>query len=315
MEVISINHLTKVYRNGKKALDDLSMSVQQGEIFTLLGENGAGKSTLINILTTFSIPTSGSISILGNDLCRESALIRQQIACVAQKITIDHHLSLMENLMFQSRLYKLDQDFAIKRMNELIQTFGLKDYIKRRPYTYSGGIKRRMDIAMGLITQPNILYLDEPTVGLDVESRNILWEIIGNIRKDHTSTIFMTTHDLDEAEALSDTICILKDGHQLVQDKPKNLRKFIRQNLIQVVLSTSENMEKLISVFSGLPFVLSIRTVENTIVMQVKDKKSDLLSIDKLLIEKSIPFQMIGIVEASLENVYLALTRTRREGE
>ena len=194
LEAILINNLTKIYRDGKKALDHLSMTVKEGEIFTLLGQNGAGKSTLINTLTTYLTPTSGLVKVFGKDLCQEPAFVRKQIACVAQKNSIDNHLSLMENMLFQSSLYQLDKATATKRIDELIHAFALEDFSDHRVATYSGGMKRRLDIAMSMISRPKLLFLDEPTVALDIESRKVVWEIIGKIRKDYGTTVFMTTH-------------------------------------------------------------------------------------------------------------------------
>jgi ABC-2 type transport system ATP-binding protein len=314
LEAILINNLTKVYRDGKKALDNLSMTVQEGEIFTLLGQNGAGKSTLINTLTTYLTPTSGSVKVFGKDLCKEPAFVRKQIACVAQKTSIDNHLSLMENMLFQSRLYKLDKAIAAKRIDELINSFGLKEFANQRVFTYSGGIKRRLDIAMSMVSHPKILFLDEPTVALDIESRKAVWEIVEKIRKDYGTTVFMTTHYLEEAEALSDTICILKDGHELVQDTPENLRKYTRQNLIQVILNAPADTESLELLLSRQPFVLSVHSKDSTIAVAVKDKRHDLLSINRILIDNAIPYHAIGIIEPSLENVFLTLTHEEKKG-
>lgn len=314
MAAILIHNLTKVYRDGKKALDNLSMTVQEGEIFTLLGPNGAGKSTLINILTTYLTPTSGSVKVFGQDLGREPAFVRKQIACVAQKNSIDNHLSLMENMVFQSQLYHLPKATAAQRVDELITSFGLKEFAHQRVVTYSGGIKRRLDIAMSMVSHPRLLFLDEPTVGLDVESRQAVWAIVEKIRQAYSTTVFMTTHYLEEAEALSDTICILKDGHQLVQDTPKNLRQYTRQNLIQVVFNAPADTKSLERWLSRQPFVSSSHSQDSTIVVTVKDKDRDLLFINRFLMDQAIPYRSIGMIEPSLENVFLTLTHEERKG-
>lgn len=308
MEAILINNLTKVYRDGRKALDNLSISVQEGEIFTLLGQNGAGKSTLINTLTTYLTPTSGSVKIFGKDLCQEPAFVRKQIACVAQKNSIDNHLSLMENMLFQSKLYKIDKRTATKRIDQLIKSFGLEDFTNQRVLTYSGGIKRRLDIAMSMISHPKILFLDEPTVALDIESRKEVWKIVKKIRKEYGTTVFMTTHYLEEAEALSDTICILKDGRQLVQDAPESLRQYTNQSLVEVTLNTSETVKDLEFILSKQVFVSSVYSKDKTLMVKVNDKEQDLLAINKLLLTNSISYHAIGIVEPSLEHVFLTLT-------
>ena len=307
MEAISVQHLTKIYRNGKKALDDLSITVQEGELFTLLGQNGAGKSTLINTLTTFLAPTSGSVKVFGEDLQQKPASVRKQIACVAQHTSIDNHLSLTENMLFQSRLHKLDHATATKRIAELIESFGLGAYTQHRVFTYSGGIKRRLDIAMSMVSHPRILFLDEPTVGLDVESRKAVWDILEKIRREYGATIFMTTHYLEEADALSDTICIIQDGHELVQDTPQNLRQYTRQNLIQINLKSTANMAWFEELLAGSPCVAAIQSSDHTLVATVNDREQGLVTINRHLMEHAIPYQSIGIIEPSLENVYLTL--------
>ncbi|TEB11979.1 Daunorubicin/doxorubicin resistance ATP-binding protein DrrA [Pelotomaculum propionicicum] len=174
----------RAFKNGVRALNGLSLSVKQGEIFSLLGPNGAGKSSLINILTTCYAPTSGTVTMLGKDLYKEPAYIRSKIACVAQTVSIDTHLSLLENMMFQSRLYRVDNATARKRINTLIDSFGLSQYLHYPVASYSGGVKRRLDIAMNMVSYPQILFLDEPTVGMDISSRKAMWEIVRKVRDD-----------------------------------------------------------------------------------------------------------------------------------
>ncbi len=312
MEAILAQHLCKVYPGGVKALDDLNMSVREGEIFTLLGPNGAGKSTLINILTTYLTPTAGSVQVFGKDITRQAHWIRQQIACVAQKPSIDNHLSLLENMRFQSRLYHLDGNMAAKRIDELIQSLSLEEYTRQRVAAYSGGIKRRLDIAMSLVSRPRLLFLDEPTLALDVESRKAVWEIVRKIRHEGTS-VLMTTHYLEEAEALSDSICIIKNGRELIQDSPQNLRRYTRQNLIQVILNTPAAASQLEQLLLQQNDVESIQNSENKIIAAVQNKNDGLLKINRLLLEQAVSYCSVGILEPSLETVFLTLTRTAKE--
>jgi ABC-2 type transport system ATP-binding protein len=313
LQAVSVNQLTKIYRNGTKALDRLSLTVQPGEIFTLLGPNGAGKSTLIQTLTTYLAPTSGSVQIFGKDLTREPDFVRQQIACVAQRTSIDNHLSLLENLIFQSRLYKLDKTTAARRISALIEAFGLSDYTQNRVVTYSGGIKRRLDIAMSMVSAPRLLFLDEPSVALDVESRKAVWEIIQTIRSTYGTTVLMTTHYLEEAEALSDTLCILKEGHELVQDSPANLRQVLQRNLIQIRLADPAAAQALKHLLTAQDFVLSLQHVENSLTLAVQDKTYGLLAVQQLVSQHNLPYQTLGIIEPSLEDVFLSLTRAGKE--
>lgn len=190
MIAIRVKELVKKYKNGVQALDGLTLTVNEGEIFSLLGPNGAGKSTLINVLTTFLRPTSGSVILFGKDAAHEAAAIRTQISCVAQRTSIDSHLSLTENMMFQSRLYRVPKPEAQNRMKSLISCFGLERYLKYPISSYSGGVKRRLDIALNMMSKPKVLFLDEPTVGMDIQSRMAMWDMVKKIRNDFGTTIF-----------------------------------------------------------------------------------------------------------------------------
>lgn len=198
MHAIQVDHVVKRYKNGVQALNGLSLSVKEGEIFSLLGQNGAGKSTLIRILTTYLCPTAGEIEMMGKDIKKDAAVIRSQIACVAQQTSIDTYLSLEENMMFQSRLYKIPKAEARQRMERLISDFGLSQYRKYPVIFLFRWVKRRLDIALNMMVNPKILFLDEPTVGMDIQSRIAMWDMMKKIRDGFGTTIFLTTHYLEE---------------------------------------------------------------------------------------------------------------------
>ncbi len=234
MLAIDVVNVKKIYKNGIQALDGISLSVKMGEIFSLLGQNGAGKSTLIGILTTYLKADSGEVIILGDNIAGSPMKVRNNIACVAQRISIDKNLSLRENMMFQADLYKIPKDEAKKRMEILIAEFELSQYLKYPVSSYSGGIKRRLDIALNMMSNPKILFLDEPTVGMDIQSRMAMWQMLKKIRDNFSTTIFLTTHYLEEADNLSTTICIMKEGKEVIQGSPLELRKFINQKKIKI---------------------------------------------------------------------------------
>lgn len=312
MFAIEIDQLVKQYKNGVRALDNLNFRVKKGEIFSLLGPNGAGKSSLIHILTTFYKPTSGSVIILGQDLCNESsrARIRSQVACVAQQITIDSHLSLMENMLFQSKLYKVDTTQAKKRITSLIDSFELSQYLKYPTSSYSGGVKRRLDIAMNMVSLPKILFLDEPTVGMDVNSRKAMWKMLLKIKEDYGTTIFLTTHYLEEAEHLSDSICIMKNGKELIQGSPSDLRDYIRQNIIRIMFTDSDSAKKYHKkqeLFDN-DMIKFTKVKNNFIFVGVNDNRTAFLALNKRFMEEKVEFDGIEIMEPSLEEVFLALT-------
>lgn len=312
MLAIEIDELVKQYKNGVRALDKLNLKVNCGEIFSLLGPNGAGKSSLINILTTFYPPTSGHVTILDKDLCKESARVRTQIACVAQRVSIDEHLSLMENMIFQSRLYKIDNATAKIRINTLIDSFGLSQYLKYPVASYSGGVKRRLDIAMNMVSYPKILFLDEPTAGMDISSRKAMWEIMQKIRDDFETTIFLTTHYLEEADQLSDTICIIKDGRELAQGTPGSLREYTRQNVLRIGFSNTERTKYCAKALTEIHMIPSMSIRGNSIFADAGNDRKIFESVNKCLLKMNIPFEAIEVVQSSLEDVFLKLTGTER---
>lgn len=308
MLAIEVDKLVKQYKNGVRALDNLSLKVNCGEIFSLLGPNGAGKSTLINILTTFYKPTSGNVTMLGKNLCKSTFWIRTQISCAAQRVSIDDHLSLMENMLFQSRLYKVDNATAQKRINSLIDSFGLSQYLKYPVASYSGGIKRRLDIAMNMVSMPRILFLDEPTVGMDIASRKAMWKIMQKIRDEFKTTIFLTTHYLEEADALSNTICIMKKGHELVHGTPESLKKYTKQNILRIGFSDKKETRECAEIFSKANILPSIDIRETSIFTDALESQKTFETVNRWLLEKKIPFKAIEIIEPSLEDVFLKLT-------
>ncbi len=308
MLAIEIDNLVKQYKNGVRALDGLNLKVSRGEIFSLLGPNGAGKSSLINILTTYYMPTSGNVTILGKDLYMNPSCIRTQIACVAQQISIDAHLSLMENMIFQSRLYKVDLQVAKKRINSLIDCFELSRYLKYPTASYSGGVKRRLDIAMNMVSMPKILFLDEPTVGMDAPSRKTMWDMLLKIRDEYGTTIFLTTHYLEEADHLSDTISIIKDGKEIAQGTPSSLRSYMRQSALHIAFSSTEEIVKCKGALDSMTFTNFTNVRNNSVFIGVDDSRTALKTVSKWLLEHRVEFDAIEIVQPSLEDIFLALT-------
>lgn len=308
MPAIYVENLFKQYQNGVQALNGLSLTVQKGEIFSLLGPNGAGKSTLIQILTTFLRPTSGTVQMFGKDGYREAAAIRPEIACVAQKTSIDTYLSLTENMMFQSRIYKIPKAEARERMENLIGCFGLERYREYPASSYSGGVKRRLDIALNMMSKPKVLFLDEPTVGMDIQSRRAMWDMMEQIRREFGATIFLTTHYLEEADSLSDTICIMKDGRDIVQGTPGTLRGCLRQNLVKISFpdkdAAKQNYRWISDLFTGKRAKLR----GETIVVPAYHGQEDLSRAGRFLLEQQIPFVGLELMQPTIEDVFLRLT-------
>ncbi len=308
MVAICVENLVKKYKNGIQALNGLSLSVNKGEILALLGQNGAGKSTLINILTTYLRPTSGSVDMFGKDIHREAATIRTLISCVAQRTSIDMHLSLKENMMFQSKLYKVPKTEAQKRMETLISCFGLDRYLKYPVSSYSGGTKRRLDIALNMMSNPKVLFLDEPTVGMDIQSRMAMWDMMKKIREDFGSTIFLTTHYLEEADQLSDTICIIKNGKEILQGTPYTLRKYLRQDMLKISFASKEEAHNCFLPLKNIIALDESDLRQDKIITRINNGHSDLEIANRWLLAHDIPFIGIEIVQPTLEDVFLKLT-------
>ena len=230
MDAIVIKELTKRYKD-ITAVDGLSLSVKQGELFSLLGVNGAGKTTTIKMLCCLTKPTSGEAYLLGKSVITESYAVKEVIAVSPQETAIAPGLSARENLELICGVYGFDKDQQNKKIDELTALLGLKDIIDRKAGKLSGGWQRRLSIAMALISEPKILFLDEPTLGLDVIARSELWDIIRSLKG--RVTIVLTTHYMEEAEALSDRIAILKDGRLLTCDTPQAIKTMTGEDSIE----------------------------------------------------------------------------------
>ena len=208
-QAIEIKELTKQYAS-KRAVNNVSLSIQEGELFALLGVNGAGKTTLIKMLSCLTKPTSGDAFLFGKSIITEPQQVKQLIAVSPQETAIAPNLTVRENLELMAGVHGFNKEKTKQKTDELLHKFSLQPFEKQRSKTLSGGWKRRLSIAMALISEPKILFLDEPTLGLDVLARRELWTVIEKLKE--TTTIILTTHYLEEAEALSDRICIMKDG-------------------------------------------------------------------------------------------------------
>ena len=222
MSAIVIDHLTKKYRD-VVAVDDLSLNIYDGELFALLGVNGAGKTTTIKMLSCLTAPTSGDAFLMGKSICHDSSDVKSVIGVSPQETAIAPGLSVYENLELICGVYEFSKEKKTKKIKEMSELLSLESIINKKAGKLSGGWQRRLSIAMALITEPQILFLDEPTLGLDVLARSDLWDIIRALKG--RVTIVLTTHYMEEAEALSDRIAIIKDGKLLICDTAENIKK------------------------------------------------------------------------------------------
>ena len=313
MDAISINNISKMYEGNITALENLTLNIPQNQIFSILGTNGAGKTTLINILTTYLRQTSGTISILGADITKDTNEIRKQIACVSQKLYIDTHLSLKENMFFQGRLYGLDKKTITTRTEKLIASFGLSEYVDKKVSTYSGGIKRRLDIAMSMISFPKILFLDEPTVSMDIQSRISMWDMLRTIKQDYGTTIVLTTHYLEEADKLSDSICFIKNGTVFLQDTPSNLKKFTQLNMIRICFYTEDSAIRINEITKDSKFhIKEIHRDSCTVDLFMENCAKHFNEITQKILDLQISIKSIEILEPTLDSIFMQIMNEQK---
>ena len=233
---IEARGLVKTYRGDVRALDGVSLAAETGTVFGLLGPNGAGKSTAVKILTTLSRPDAGEAFVAGHDVVRQPAKVRLAIGCVAQKSGLDLQATGRENLILQGRVYGMRGGELRSRAQELLERFGLADAADRTVRTYSGGMQRKLDVAVGLMHRPQVLFLDEPTTGLDPEARVDMWSEIARLAGDEGLTILMTTHYLEEADSLARRLAIVDRGKVVAEGTPDELKGELRGDAIVVEL-------------------------------------------------------------------------------
>lgn len=314
MYAIETHQIGKQYKSGVEALKDITITVKQGEIYCLLGQNGAGKSTLINILSTYFQATSGSIKILNEELKHTTInVIRAQLATVAQQLSVDTHLSLKENMLFQAKLYNVPKKNALLKMEELISSFNLEKYVDYPISSFSGGIKRRLDIALNLMSNPKILFLDEPTVGMDVQSRKEMWKMIQHIRDILNTTVFLTTHYLEEAEQLSDTVCIMKEGRIIIQSNIEKIKTYFHDEIIAIDFASSKEA-KMVYPFlkEKLNKHCSRISLDAHHILLLKNTEYDLNYFIHWIADHNVNISGIYIVQPTLEDVFLRIIE--REG-
>jgi len=230
--IIDVKDLVKVYRGGVKAVRGVTFDVKKGEIFGFLGPNGAGKTTTIIMLITLLKPTAGVATVCGRDIATDPDEVRVRIGYVSQDIAVDESLTGRENLALQGHLYHLDRETIVERSREVLEMVDLTDRAGARVSTYSGGMRKRLDIAEGLIHRPAILFLDEPTLGLDIQTRTRIWEYVRRLRDQEGITVFMTTHYMDEADKLCDRIAIIDHGQIVALGTPSELKASIGGDLL-----------------------------------------------------------------------------------
>lgn len=302
---IIIKWLTKNY--GKLiAVNDLSLDVKEGEIFGLLGPNGAGKTTLISVLATLLKPTKGKISVDGYDVEKEAKKVRESIGITFQETILDLELDAEKNLDFHGMLYKMPTELRKKKIKEMLNLVGLSENKNKTVEKFSGGMKRRLEIARGLLHNPKILFLDEPTLGLDPQTRRHIWDYILKLKKKEKITILLTTHYMEEADYLCDRVAIIDKGKIIAHGEPKKLKSQLKGDIIKVKLKKLN--KKIIKDFEAFQFIKEVNTSQNNINLLVKNAESKIVKVIDVIKNNKAEINEISIHKPTLEDVFLNFT-------
>jgi ABC-2 type transport system ATP-binding protein len=304
---IEVEGLEKTYAKGVKALDGLSFQVEEGEVFGLLGPNGAGKSTTVRILVTLSTPDAGRAVVCGHDVMHAPDEVRRAIGYVAQNSGVDVHATGRENLMLQGRVQEVPAPELRRRIDELMETFGLGEFADRIVRTYSGGMKRRLDVALGLVHRPQVLFLDEPTTGLDPEARAAMWDELERLAGQERLTILLTTHYLEEADHLARRIAIVSRGKVAVEGTPDALKRGLVGDSITLEIENGR-MEEAAGIVAALGVVEEAIPDGRHLRARVENGGSAVPGILSALEAQSIPVASVTVARPSLDDVYLQFT-------
>ena len=306
MKSVIAEHLVKTYRNGEvKALDDLSLDVEEGTVLGVLGPNGAGKTTTVRILATLLKPDSGNATVAGIDVVKHPDKVRELIGLSGQYAAVDETLTGWDNLVMFGRLYHLGKSASIKRAEELLERFSLTDSARRPIKTYSGGMRRRLDLAASLIVQPKVLFLDEPTTGLDPRGRQEMWGVIQELVKGGV-TLLLTTQYLEEADQLADEIAVIDHGKVIARGTSDALKKQVGGERLEITVESADiaKTQEIVSRISASAIHTDIRTIS----APVTTGSIALMDALRALDEAKIHPLDISLKRPSLDDVFLSLT-------
>ncbi|HZP51122.1 ATP-binding cassette domain-containing protein [Actinocrinis sp.] len=305
---VDAKELVKTYKGGVEAVRGISLQIPAGSVFGLLGPNGAGKSTVVKMLTTLSAPTAGAATVAGHDVVRDPAAVRRAIGCVAQESGVDVQATGRENLMLQGRIYGLRGRELSLQTIELLDRFALTDAADRLVKTYSGGMKRKLDVAMGLIHQPSVLFLDEPTTGLDPEARAEMWEQIKELAWDRGLTILLTTHYLEEADQLAQRLAIIDKGRVVIEGSPDELKAELHGDAITLELGSDADVERGRDLLGEMTVVKEVAQDGRILRARAADGAGTVPGLIGALDAAGITVTAVTVARPSLDDVYLRHT-------
>ena len=307
MYSIETKSLTKSFGD-LVAVNNISFSVEKGEIFGFLGPNGAGKSTTMMIFTTLLKPTSGKALIAGFDVTKDAKQVRENIGFVQQETTVDEYLTGRENLLLQAKLNHIPKNEINQRIDEVLELIELSDKQDQAVVTYSGGMRKRLDIAGGLLHHPKVLFLDEPTVGLDIQTRRKIWQYIKKIHVEFEMTIFVTTHYMEEADSLCDRIGIMDHGKIQVIDTPKNMKNDLGNEIISLVVDDSNNHNLFLEELKKIEFIKKINEDDSKITLFTSNGTEVIPKIFQISSELKIKINSISLTQPTLDDVFISYT-------
>ena len=308
MEAIKVDLLTKEF-GGFKAVDNISFKIEEGEIFGFLGPNGAGKSTTMMILTTLLKPTSGSAFVGGYDVMSDAKKVREKIGYVQQEISVDEFLTGRENLYLHARINQIPSNLIKSRIDDVLELVELGEKKDQATLTYSGGMRKRLDIANGLLSRPAVLFLDEPTVGLDIQTRRKIWGYIKKIRKDFGMTVFISTHYMEEADNLCDRIGIIDHGKIQVIDTPKSMKSAIGNEIISFnIVDGKASKDALIEQINKIEFVKEVQNKQDLITVFSTKSNEVIPKIFQESINLDMRISSLTLKQPTLDDVFISYT-------
>jgi ABC-2 type transport system ATP-binding protein len=310
---IVLRSLRRIFKGGIEAVRDIDLTVEDGEIFGFLGPNGAGKTTTVRMLCTLLPPTSGSATVAGLDVAREAAEVRRRIGVALQEIGLDPVQTGRELLELQCGLYGITGRRGRERTNELLELVGLVEAADRRTQTYSGGMKRRLDLASALVHSPQVLFLDEPTTGLDPASRLTVWDEVRRINAAGT-TVFLTTQYLEEADQLCDRLAIIDDGRIVAEGTPEQLKARMGHDVVTVSLDGGD-LAATEAALAGLPGLERVVAERDALALYVEDGAGSIAEIVRRLDRDATRVRAISVSRPTLDDVFLNATGRRLEGQ
>lgn len=314
MKAIEVNSLSKTFDH-LIAVDHISFEVEEGEIFGFLGANGAGKTTTIMMLATAINPSSGRATVCGHDIIQDKDEVRKSIGIVFEEMSLDVRLTARENLDFHARMYHLDKKTRKKRVSDVLGLLGLKSKQDMLVKHYSGGMQRRLEVARGMLNYPQMLFLDEPTLGLDVQTRRMLWNYAKKLNRESGTTILLTTHYVEEADYLCDRVAILDQGKIVVVDTPERLKSSLGGNLLSTRLSQEAFAKDMAKLLEGVSWVRRVNQHDSWLDLSVETGGTRIPEIVKLAKEHGFAVSSVSQHKPSLEDAFLHYAGKKLAGD